>query len=574
MKTKRFLVFGLPAALLALGLALAGCESPTGGERGGGGKPATPTGVKATVQSSTKISVSWDSVSKASDYSIYRAASSGGSYSYISSTGSSPYTDTELSPNTTYYYKVSANNDYGESAQSSYASAKTSAPGEDPPTGDLSTSWTQGQWESWFNSRSNTDSNALAALEIFFNENLVWIENNLWWYDLVTDWDKDDGKEDEQDALSAPTGVSATAQSSNSVYVSWNYVSGASGYRVYRSDSSYGSYSEIGWLYDAYDTSYTDTGLSPNTTYYYKVSAYSNSAGEGAQSYSVPATIPGSVLPAPTGVSATAQSSDSISVSWYQVSGASSYRVYRSDSPYGNYSGLETAYGTSYTDTGLSPNTTYYYQVAAYNSNREESERSNYVPATTPMGPPATPTGLTATAQSSSSIYVSWSYVSGATGYHVYRADSSGSYQPLPDAYGTFCTDTGLLSGTIYSYRVSAYNSNGGESERSTPVSTATHLPPSGTLSITVGFDLGAITITGNDGANTIRQTGSPQALTLRAEGYTDVVWYVDGSTSGTSDNAITINAEDYTTKLHSVTFTGTKNGAPYAQAIPFTVLY
>jgi hypothetical protein len=91
-----------------------------------------------------------------------------------------------------------------------------------------------------------------------------------------------------------------------------------------------------------------------------------------------------------------------------------------------------------------------------------------------------------------------------------------------------------------------------------------------------VGFNLGAITITGSDGTNLIRQaTGSPSSLELSAAGYDNVVWYVDGDTSAPiSGDTLTINALAYTTKLHSVTFTGYKNGAPYAQAIPFTVLY
>jgi hypothetical protein len=65
-------------------------------------------------------------------------------------------------------------------------------------------------------------------------------------------------------------------------------VPGATGYRVYRSSSSSGTYSSTGEVYEVYTTSYTDTGLSPNTTYYYKVSAYSYR--EGARSNAVSAT--------------------------------------------------------------------------------------------------------------------------------------------------------------------------------------------------------------------------------------------------------------------------------------------
>ncbi|MDR1247702.1 MAG: fibronectin type III domain-containing protein, partial [Treponema sp.] len=71
------------------------------------------------------MTVSWNPVSGASRYNIYRLSSSSGSYSFRSDTSYSSYTDGGLEPNTTYYYKVSAYNSHGESAQSSSSSATT-----------------------------------------------------------------------------------------------------------------------------------------------------------------------------------------------------------------------------------------------------------------------------------------------------------------------------------------------------------------------------------------------------------------------------------------------------------------
>jgi hypothetical protein len=97
---------------------------------------------------------------------------------------------------------------------------------------------------------------------------------------------------------------------------------------------------------------------------------------------------------------------------------------------------------------------------------------------------------------------------------------------------------------------------------------------PPGTLDITVGFNLGSITIAGSNGTNIIRKvSGSPTSLQLSAAGYTGVVWYVDGSTSGINSNTLTINAVDYAAQRHSVAFTGYKGGALFSQAIPFTVM-
>jgi chitodextrinase len=70
-----------------------------------------------------------------------------------------------------------------------------------------------------------------------------------------------------------------TAKSSSSIRVSWSSVSGASYYEVYRGNELRG---------EATTTSYIDTGLSPNTTYSYRVKAVNYS---GSSSFSSPASV-------------------------------------------------------------------------------------------------------------------------------------------------------------------------------------------------------------------------------------------------------------------------------------------
>jgi hypothetical protein len=181
--------------------------------------------------------------------------------------------------------------------------------------------------------------------------------------------------------LSPPSSVGAVANSSNGITVSWISVSGATSYRLYRSTSSSGTYS---YLTSTSSTSYTDTGLPTNATYYYKVSAYNSSYGETSMSsvYGYATTSASSLSP-PSSVSAVANSSSRITVSWSSVSGATSYYLYRSTSYSGTYSYLTSTSSTSYTDTGLPANATYYYKVSAYNSSYGETSMSNYGYATT-----------------------------------------------------------------------------------------------------------------------------------------------------------------------------------------------
>jgi len=100
-------------------------NSPTSGNA-----PATPSGLTATAASSSQINLAWTAVSGASSYDVYRSLTSGGTFSRLGSeptTTSTSYQNTGLAASTTYYYKVSALNDYGESAASSETHATTQA---------------------------------------------------------------------------------------------------------------------------------------------------------------------------------------------------------------------------------------------------------------------------------------------------------------------------------------------------------------------------------------------------------------------------------------------------------------
>jgi len=264
------------------------------------------------------------------------------------------------------------------------------------------------------------------------------------------------------DSFGAPTKIVATATSPNSITISWAQVSGALQYFVYRSTSTFGTYTRIGLAVptDTGVCSYDVLGLSSGTTYYFTISAV-NSSRESSQSQSVSATTV-SNLP-PTGVTANATSTSSITVSWYGVTGATSYNVYRSPSATGIFSQIGTATTTSYTDTTLSAGTTYYYKVAVANV-FGESTQSSAVSATTI---PGVPTSVSATATSSSSITISWYGVNGATNYKIYRSSSAnGTYSQIATSPSSPYTNTGLSASTTYYYKVAAVNT-AGESDQS-----------------------------------------------------------------------------------------------------------
>ncbi len=89
------------------------------------GAPTTPTGLAVTRSGNTGMSLSWIAVTGATGYLLYRDTSASGSFPYLTTKTSISHSDTGLSANTTYYYKVTASNASGESAASSAQSATT-----------------------------------------------------------------------------------------------------------------------------------------------------------------------------------------------------------------------------------------------------------------------------------------------------------------------------------------------------------------------------------------------------------------------------------------------------------------
>jgi len=178
-------------------------------------------------------------------------------------------------------------------------------------------------------------------------------------------------------APSAPTGLTATAGDAT-VSLSWTASAGATSYNVYRGTTS-GGEGATPIATGISGTTYTDTTVSNGTPYYYKVAAV-NTAGTSAQSAEASATPELGAPAAPTGLKATAGDSQ-VALTWTASNGATSYHVKRSTTSGGPYTQVAAPTGTSYTDTGLTNGTPYYYVVTAVNA-VGESGNSNEVSAT------------------------------------------------------------------------------------------------------------------------------------------------------------------------------------------------
>jgi len=124
---------------------------------------------------------------------------------------------------------------------------------------------------------------------------------------------------------------------------------------------------------------------------YSAVSGWDAVTGLGTPTSTLACTLSGICQgpPIPTNVSAVALSSNSIKILWNASTGATSYAIYRSTSASGPFTiQAGTSTSTTFSDTGLSPNTTYYYVVSASNSLGTSALSTPPASATTQCSPP------------------------------------------------------------------------------------------------------------------------------------------------------------------------------------------
>ena len=427
--------------------------------------PTAPVVKLGNSATSGKPVLTWNAVPGATSYKVYRATSKSGTYSLLGTVTTTSYTNTGAKEGTTYYYKVKAANGAGESAYSNVVSGKVVVtPKPAAPVVKIGNSSTSGKPMLTWNAVSGATSykvyratsqngtySLLGTVTTTSYTNTGAKEGTTYYYKVKAVNGADESAYSnivsgqakvQAQKPSAPVVKIGNSASSGKPQLTWNAVSGATSYKVYRATSQNGTYSLLGTVTA---TSYTNTGAKAGTTYWYKVKAV-NSAGESAYSNIVSGRA--TVTTLTMGHSAT---SGKPQLTWKAVSGAASYRVYRATTKNGAYTVINTTKALTYTNVGAALGTTYYYKVEALNAAGKSLGFSAVVEGKVA---PVLAVGYSSV---SGKPQLTWKAVPGATEYQVYRSTQQNSgYKKINTTTSTSYVNTGAKAGTTYCYRIVA----------------------------------------------------------------------------------------------------------------------
>lgn len=189
-------------------------------------------------------------------------------------------------------------------------------------------------------------------------------------------------------APTAPSNLAATNVQSNSVALSWGPSSdnvAVAGYDILRNGTIVGT---------STSTSYSDATVSPSTSYTYTVEAYDAAGNVSPASNAVPVTTPAPANNPPviSGVTTSGINGNSATVSWTTDVPSSSQVFYGTTSSYGQSTTLDTSQVTNHSQTltGLTPGTTYHFDVqsAAGNGTAASSSDSTFTTQSSNVTPP------------------------------------------------------------------------------------------------------------------------------------------------------------------------------------------
>lgn len=304
----------------------------------------------------------------------------------------------------------------------------------------------------------------------------------------------------------------------------WNGAPDATGYEVYQGTSpSDPNKKKIG---DTKNTYFTNSNKSTGTMYKYMVRAYSDASGKRVYGdYSdvfTTCTLPANI----SKISASARGT-SVTISWNKVSKATDYVVEHNVN--GAWKQVGTTSSLSYKVNGITQNGVNMFRVKARRNYSGVYYNGGYTYVNAEVTDiPSVVTGIRSTSNTSTSNTITWNASKKAEGYEIYQwIGTTDSYKLIGTTTSTKFTNSKKSSGTMYRYKVRAFNNVDGqriEGAYSSEFTTCT-LPANVSFSL-CSTDVDSITLNWN---KVSKATG------YQVEMYTNGTWKTLSTLSGTS---------------------------------------
>ena len=341
-------------------------------------KLQAPVVTAGNTASTGYIRLTWDKVPNATQYKVYRAGTSGGTYSLMFTTTGTSYTNTSAAAGYTYYYKVVAVDTKGNYATSDYSKTVSRTCDCAQPVVKLTTnansgrpalSWNSVKGASRYEIFRSTDGKNFTHYDFTASTtytNISTTPGTTYYYKVKAISGRTIYADSAVSAVryitcdcAKPAAKIAVDPVSGKPTLSWAAVTGADKYGIYVSSNN----KDFKLLDTTDELTYSDSTVKPGVTNYYKVKAlcavtkYGDSALSDARSITCDCAAPVVEI-------SINETYNKPMISWEAVDGASKYVIYRSTDGK-TFKQYDTITKTAYTNTSTTSGTTYYYQVKA-----------------------------------------------------------------------------------------------------------------------------------------------------------------------------------------------------------------
>ena len=456
-----------------------------------------PAALTVTPVSSTRLDLAW-SYTGTLTYNtvIERKTGTTGTWTtiYTAPRGVLKYSDTGLSPNTQYFYRIRKslgpnatgiaypNNEIGIGAYTRLGNLKLS--GEAVSGNSIRLSWTGNTFADVIIERKMSSGSFSVLTTVSANTNSWTDDTGLvpgasYTYRLKSKTATNESLYSNEYTvqnfyLDSPSSLSATVDTAGSITLDWTDNSrDETGFEIWRhtyGTSEYILYATVGQNV----TTFTDTKLTRGIQYYYKVRAYI-AAESSYSSFSNTASTGIGLINPPSDLSYTYVSTTRATLKWKDNSSdENGFQIERKIGIDGEWRVIYWASrnSTSYTVSNLDPNIDYYFRVRAYTYSGNASSVSEEILVSTAL--PTAPSNVSAISVAMSQVKITWQDNSdNEKGFRILRRPSTSSTFTALATVGKDTTvyfDNSVVYGKQYYYKVASYNDTGSSESTATVV--------------------------------------------------------------------------------------------------------